>query len=262
MTPEENCASWRQAIRSFDKRRDIVVPGDTEKTLLFCVDQFVSLAQECMDARGVFTVALSGGSTPKSIYQMLCSENYRHSISWDKLLLFWSDERCVPPDHSESNYHMAMEAGFARMPIPPTNIFRMQAEADVEKASASYEKQVLAATSGEFDLVMLGMGEDGHTASLFPKTHGLHSEGKLVIANYIPQKKTWRMSLSFKCINNAREISIYVLGKSKADMLKHALTSPYRPDELPIQRVGTPSHKALWIADKPAAEKLLRFQGS
>jgi 6-phosphogluconolactonase len=112
--------------------------------------------------------------------------------------------------------------------------------------------------NGVFDLVMLGMGEDGHTASLFPKTHGLHAEDRFVIANFIPQKNVWRMSLTFECINAARNIVIYVLGKSKASMVKQVLSGPYQPDDLPIQRVGTREHKALWVFDNAAAENLNR----
>ena len=171
------------------------------------------------------------------------------------MFLFWSDERAVPSDNAESNYHMAMEAGFASVPIPKNQIFRMPADAeDIEAAAQQYEK-VLAENlhKGAFDLTMLGMGEDGHTASLFPKTHGLHPVPRQVIANFIPSKDCWRMTLTFECINASSNIAIYVIGKSKGAMLKRALAGPHTPDEIPIQRVGTRSHKALWIADSATA---------
>lgn len=252
-----NIASWKESIRSYDERRDLIIPGETQETIAYCVEHFIAISQEAISTRGVFTVALSGGSTPKAIYEMLSSPAYSKRVDWSKVWLFWSDERCIPPEHQDSNYFMAMHAGFIHLPIPEINIFRMPAEEDVEKEAEKYEELILdVVPSAEFDLIMLGMGEDGHTASLFPKTHGLHPGERLVIANYIPQKNTWRMTLTFKCINAARHIAIYVLGKNKAAMLKHVLTAPYQPDELPIQRIGTPTHRALWIVDKAAAQDL------
>lgn len=252
-----NNTSWKKDIRSYDLRRDIAIPGDADKTIIFCAEQFIALAEESIAAHGIFTVALSGGSTPRAIYEKLASAEYSKKVDWAKVRFFWSDERCVPPDTPESNYYMAIQAGLSRLPIPQCNIYRMVAEGDVESEAEKYEELILnTAPLGNFDLVMLGMGEDGHTASLFPRTHGLHSAERLVVANYIPQKNTWRMTLTYKCINAARYISIYVIGKSKAAMLEHVLKAPYQPDELPIQRIGTPTHKALWIADAEAASCL------
>lgn len=249
---------WKKSIRSYDDRRDIVVPGDAEATVRYAVEHFLALANKSIDSRGIFAVALSGGSTPKAIYETLSRQPYRDRIAWDKVFLFWSDERCVPPDHPQSNYRMAMNAGISSLPIPQEHIFRMPAEHDAEEGAIVYEMLIRERTpSGAFDLVMLGMGEDGHTASLFPKTHGLHTEDRLVIANYIQQKNEWRMSLTFECINAARHPAIYLIGNNKAEMFKYVLTAPYQPDELPIQRVGTPEHKALWIVDDAAADKMI-----
>ena len=129
---------------------------------------------------------------------------------------YMSDERAVPPDHPDSNYRMAMEAGFNQFNIPEEHIYRMKAETDIETNAVEYEKLIESLLSkGIFDLVMLGMGEDGHTASLFPKTHGLHTNGRLVIANYVPTLNTWRMTLTFNCINQATHIVVYVIGKNK-----------------------------------------------
>lgn len=248
----------RQQIASIDDRRDIVVPGDAHETVLYAANHFISLAESSISSHGHFAVALSGGSTPKAIFKLLTSPEFRHRISWKDLLLFWSDERCVSPDNPESNYHMAMEAGFASLPIPKQNIFRMQGEAeDIENAARQYEKDIHKhVPHGSFDLVMLGMGDDGHTASLFPKTHGLHTDEQLVTANFIPQKNTWRLSLTYPCINDSHHIAIYVIGKSKASMLKRIFTSSYEPDTLPIQRIGTRHHKALFIVDNEAAAEL------
>ncbi|MEI8365487.1 MAG: 6-phosphogluconolactonase [Parachlamydiaceae bacterium] len=250
---------WIQKVRSFDDRRDIIVPGNQEETLTFCAAQFVSLATVSIDRKGMFDVALSGGSTPKALYQLLMSPQYCKQVDWKQIRFFWSDERSVSPDDPESNYHMAMEAALSCLPIPKDNIHRMHAEsADLEKAAKAYETLIeQTVPNAAFDLVMLGMGDDGHTASLFPKTHGLHAKGRLVIANFIPQKATWRMTFTFDLINKAHQTNIYVIGKSKASMLNQVLTGPFTPDDLPIQQIGTRTHKALWIADNDAAQDLI-----
>lgn len=252
---------WKKHIQNYDERRNIVLPGNAKETVIFAVEQLIAIANESIAERGVFTIALSGGSTPKAIFELLAKEPYCNQIDWNKVRIFWSDERSVPPDHPDSNYHMAMHAGLNSLPIQDKNIFRMTAELDIEASAIKYEELIRTILpSGEFDLIMLGMGEDGHTASLFPKTLALHSVDRLVVANYVPQKNTWRMTLTYKCINSARYIAIYVIGESKAAMLKLVLTAPYNPDVLPIQRVGTPSHKALWIVDKDAAKDLLSWE--
>ncbi len=235
-----------------DERRDMITLDGVKEAIVFAAEHFIKAAKDAIAARNVFTVALSGGSTPKAIFELIASPLFRDRVDWQRVKLFWSDERSTPPDHPESNYHMAMKAGFSTLPIPSENIFRMQAEnPDIEKAAEEYEALIIKhIPNQEFDYIMLGMGDDGHTASLFPKTHGLHSEGRLVIANFIPQKHTWRMTLTFNCINKAHAIVIYVMGASKEAMLRHVFNSYYDPDTLPIQRVGTPAHKALWITDQ------------
>jgi 6-phosphogluconolactonase len=242
-------------IKEWDGRREIVIPGNREETLVFAVDQFIQIAKKAINERGKFAVALSGGSTPQAIFQALALKENRKQIDWSRVLLFWSDERNVPPDSPESNYRMAIDSGFASLPILKDNIFRMKAESEIEQNSKVYEEIILdKLPGGIFDLVMLGMGDDGHTASLFPHTKGLQEENRLVIANYIPEKKCWRMTFTYKAIHSARAISIYVLGKNKAAMVQKVLEGPYLPEEYPVQRVGTTEHKALWILDRDAAE--------
>lgn len=243
---------------SIDSRRDLAVPGDHKATIAFCLDHIAKLSQESIKDHGAFFIALSGGSTPKTIYQHLTQPPYRDQIEWSGWHLFWSDERSVPPEDPASNYHMAMEAGFKRMPIPAAHIHRMHAEDNIQKNADAYEADIRKTLQGRpFDLIMLGMGEDGHTASLFPGTAGLQAAGKLIIANFIPQQNTWRMTMTFDCINQASHIAIYVLGASKKEMLAKVLTSPQQL--FPSQRVGTPQHKALWIADTDAASLLLKL---
>lgn len=249
---------WEDLIINFDERRDIIIPGNVEETVHFCTRQFLQVGQDAIAQHGLFTVALSGGQTPHAIFKELSKPNYQQALDWTKVLCFWSDERSVPPNHPESNYFNAMQAGLAILPLLPENIFRMPADGEIEDNALAYEQLIRQKVpSLRFDLIMLGMGEDGHTASLFPRTHGLHTTDRLVIANYVPQKKTWRMSLTYECIHMANLIYIYAIGANKANMVSEVLLGPYEPDNLPVQRIGTPSHKALWILDKAASEQLM-----
>lgn len=244
---------------SLDARRNLLIPGDSQVTLTFCIEHFIAVAQESITNHGAFHVALSGGSTPKGIFERLCQPPYQEQIDWKKVHLFWGDERSVPPEDPESNYHMAMQAGFNQVRIPKDQIHRMCAEKDIEANAQSYEKILRDVLKDRpFDFVMLGMGEDGHTASLFPNTAGLHAKDRLVVANFIPQKNTWRMTLTFDCINQASHITVYVLGASKKQMLAHVLLSKDNFELLPAQRLGTKEHKALWITDDAAADLIIK----
>lgn len=245
----------------WDERRELIVPGDNTLTLAFCVEHWLSVGQAAIQERGSFAVALSGGSTPKAIYERLSQPHNVERLDWTKVLLFWSDERAVPPDHPDSNYRMAMEAGFNKLPIPKTQIFRMEAEVEIEANAKKYEETIKQVRKGRpLDLIMLGMGDDGHTASLFPHTAALKVNDRLIVANEIPQKKTWRMTMTFPCINTSSNAVIYVLGASKKHMLAEVLQSKDDTDRLPSQGVGTKEHPALWIADDAAAELLLKSQ--
>lgn len=248
---------WKKSIESFDKRRDIIIPGNAEETIQFSTNQFLEIGNEAIQTRGKFCVALSGGSTPNAIYKELSKPTNQKALDWSKVLCFWGDERSVPPDSPENNFHAAMDAGLGKLPLKTENIFRMVAEKEIEENALAYDQLIREKIpSLGFDLIMLGMGEDGHTASLFPQTHGLHTRERLVIANYVPQKQTWRMTMTYECIHLARTICIYVLGAKKAHMVAHVLAGPYDPDQFPIQRIGTPQHKALWILDHEASELL------
>ncbi len=234
--------------------RKLIVPGDSQKTLQYCVEHFVRIAQESIQDHGAFYVALSGGSTPKAIFQHLSAPPYAQQIDWGKVHLFWSDERAVPPTDPDSNFHMAMEAGLKKMPIPQEQIHRMVAEAHIEENALAYENTL--PKNRPFDLVMLGMGEDGHTASLFPGTEGLKVKDRLVIANYIPEKNAWRMTFTFSCINSASHIAVYILGASKKQILKQVLAAADTPSSYPILQVGTSESPSLWIADQAALPEI------
>ncbi len=244
-------------IQSWDERRELIILESAEKSIAFAAEHWINSAKRAIQHRGKFAVALSGGSTPKAIYKLL-SMQYRDAIDWNKVFLFWSDERAVAPASSESNYHMAMQNGFAALPIPLGQIFRMKAEANIEKAAADYEDLIKRELGAElFDLVMLGVGEDGHTASLFPNSHALQEKNKLVMANLIPEINQWRMTLTFPSIEQSKQAVLIAIGESKQAIvplvLNAAITSPF-----PASKIGTKSHKALWIVDRSAAHLLSR----
>ncbi|MGM0439615.1 MAG: 6-phosphogluconolactonase [Chlamydiota bacterium] len=238
--------TWNKKIKRWDSRRQIALPGNYETTVAFCVEHILGMAQEAIDDHGYFAIALSGGSTPEAIYRAI--SHHPHDIDWSKTKLFWSDERVVPHNHPESNYHMAMKSGLEQLLLRSDNIFRMDTEKPPHQAAEDYEVMIKnQLISGRFDLVMLGMGEDGHTASLFPKTKALNSN-KLVAANYIPKLKSWRLTLTMKAINQSHKAAIYLMGKSKAATFKKVVDG----QDLPIQKVGTPHSPALWILDDAA----------
>lgn len=244
-------------VYKWDETKNIAIPGDKTTTIEFCVKHFIYSASEAIKHHGKFFVALSGGSTPKAIYDLLAS-HYIDALDWKKVYVFWSDERSVPPEHPDSNYHMAMSCGFSKLPIPPDQIFRMHAEDRLKENAALYEQTINKILKDRpFDLVMLGMGEDGHTASLFPSTKGLDDKSHLVIANYISQKETWRMTMTFKCINSASNIVLYVIGDSKKETLKNIFSIKDQSLLPPSCKVGTKDHPALWIIDKEASAYIL-----
>jgi 6-phosphogluconolactonase len=241
-------------ITSWDERRDLALPGNEEETVAFAVEHWIHQAKRAIQQRGRFAVALSGGSTPKKIYERLAK--LETEVEWDKVWLFWSDERAVPPDHEESNYRMAMESGLRHLPIPLSQVFRMKAEKTIDNHAQDYEELIRRHLGKHcFDLVMLGLGEDGHTASLFPNTPALDVNDRLVVPNSVPQLKTERMTLTYPCIDQSFHAVFYVLGSSKSaivpTVLNAAILSAY-----PASRVGTVEHKALWIVDHAAGVKL------
>jgi 6-phosphogluconolactonase len=239
-----------------DQRRKIIIPGDQESTIAFAATHWIEIGRDSIAEHGFFAVALSGGSTPKKIFQKLCA--LEDQLDWTKVYLFWSDERSVPPTHPDNNYRMAMEeGGLSKLPIPTNQIFRMVAEEDIEANAKAYEDVILDKLgSHPFDLVMLGMGEDGHTASLFPHTNGLKTKGRLVIPNFVPQKNAWRMTFTYECINRSLHICLYVIGSAKAELLEKVLTGPLQYEEYPSQLIGTEAHPALWILDSEAGKNL------
>jgi len=223
---------------------------------------FTRVGREAIAARNRFTVALSGGSTPKSLYSLL-AEKYA-SFDWSHTYLFFGDERHVPPDQPDSNYRMVNEALLSKISIPASNIFRVKAEnPDAQAVAADYEEQIrtfFQLKPGEFprfDLILLGMGPDGHTASLFPDSAGLKENSRLVIANWVEKFKTDRLSLTFPVLNSAAEAMFMASGPDKADMVHQILEGTTSPP-YPAQQVQPANGKLVWMLDEPAASKLTR----
>ena len=225
---------------------------------------FASRVEHAVNNRGIARMAISGGSTPQAAFKLLADPNgpFLSTVPWDKIQLFWVDERCVPPDHPESNYGACHDLLLTKVPIPEANVFRMEGELDPEEAASRYEStlrntlRLEGAESPAFDLVWLGMGPDGHTASLFPHTEGLNEFGRLVIANHVPQKDTWRITLTAPVINQGTEVAFGIAGADKADVLAKVLTGPRDPDEYPSQLIRPANGKLLFLLDEAAAVKL------
>jgi 6-phosphogluconolactonase len=225
---------------------------------------FYEMAGEAVEAQGRARIAVSGGSTPKAVFELLADPDqpWRWHMPWDKIDLFWVDERCVPPDDAESNYRMTREALLDRVPLRPEQIHRIESELEPEAAADRYESELRSsfrldgAGSPRFDLVALGIGDDGHTASLFPHTAAIHERNRLVAANRVPQRDAWRVTLTWPVINHARSVFFLAAGQEKSSILKEVLTGPLDPERLPSQLIWPSSGILTLILDKAAASLL------
>jgi 6-phosphogluconolactonase len=229
-------------------------------------NRFAAIATEAVSARGRFTAALSGGKTPVALYTLLAKAPFVSKIPWARVHLFWGDERCVPPDHPDSNYRMIREFLLDHVPIPPANVLRMPGEMDPAEAAARYEKRLreFFVTHGDgfpvFDFFLLGLGEDGHTASLFPGTRSIRESARWVVGHYVDAQKGWRITLTPPVINAARMVAFIVAGAGKAAVMKEILEGPFRPDTLPAQIVRPAGGDLVWMLDREAAA-LLKEEG-
>jgi len=229
----------------------------------------VEMVGEAVAARGRARIAISGGSTPKATFALLADANepWRSRMPWDNLELYWVDERSVPPDDAESNYRMTREALLDHVPLHPDQIHRIQGELEPEAAAARYESELRnsfrleGAESPRFDLVALGMGDDGHTASLFPHTEAIHELGRLAVANHVTQKDAWRITLTWPVINHASSVFFLIAGADKAHVLNEVLTGPRDPERLPSQLIWPSSGILTLILDKAAAQLLPATDG-
>jgi 6-phosphogluconolactonase len=224
-------------------------------------DFFAHVATAAITKRGAFHVAFAGGSTPKRLYQILASEQWATVLDWRHIHIYFGDERCVPPDHEDSNYLMASRALLDHIDIPAENIHRIQGElADAAQGAQAYAQELdeylpKLGTLPEFDLVLLGMGDDGHTASLFPGTEALHVTDKTVTAVYVDKLSAWRNTLTFPVINNARYVLLLIAGQGKAETIKQVFAGG-DASRFPVQQLN-PNGVLDWYLDDAAAEQLL-----
>ncbi len=225
---------------------------------------FTESAIEAAGKRGRARIAISGGTTPKAMFALLAdpAQPFLKQVPWDKLDLYWVDERCVPPTDADSNYRMTNEALLSKVPLAPERIHRMEGELDPAVAAARYESTIRnsfrleGAETPTFDLVLLGMGDDGHTASLFPHTEALNDLTDIVTANHVPQKDTWRITLTWPVINQGREVAFLIEGAAKAQVLHDVLLGPYQPETYPSQIIRPASGRLTFLLDSAAASKL------
>jgi 6-phosphogluconolactonase len=240
--------------------REIRISADAPHLFRDAAAEFAKIAAEAVVRTGRFTVALSGGSTPRNLYSLLATE-FRSAIPWAQTQVFWSDERHVPPENPESNYRMAYEAMLSKVPVPAENIHRVMAESpDAGDAASEYERTMIDVFSlslghfPRFDLILLGMGPDGHIASLFPESAGLTERKKLVIANWVEKFKTERITFTFPVLNNAACTLFLTSGTDKATMLKDVLEN--HPDPPYPAQLVQPNGRLLWMVDRAAAANL------
>jgi len=239
--------------------RHFVVLPDLKAVALEAADRFVESARSAIDANGVFRVALSGGTTPNGVFPVLRSEPHVGRVDWSRVEFFWGDERTVPPDDPESNFGTAYRMLISRLPgVRPESIHRMQAEVpDLEAAALAYEAELRLAFGvrgnavPEFDLIWLGLGPDGHTASLFPGSHALHITDRWVMPNWAPAREMWRMTLTYTVIDAAKEVVFLATGANKANAIRHIRRGR---SLLPAARVK--AREVVWLIDAAAAGEL------
>lgn len=222
-------------------------------------DLIVDNSRQAIAKRGKFSLVLSGGSSPKKLYELLASQTYRDQIAWPRVYFFFGDERYVPADHPDSNYRMARLALFEPLGIIPGQVFRMNTDLDPEAAATAYENDIRAFFGDKpahFDLILLGLGDNSHTASLFPHTPVLHEKSALVKSCYIDEVKMFRITLTAPCINQGSTIAFLVFGESKKEAVKHILADIDDIDQYPAQLIKPAHGQIHWFLDKPAASLL------
>jgi 6-phosphogluconolactonase len=249
----------------------VEIAADSAALAHAATGHFVGLAEAAIAARGRFLVALSGGSPPRAAYALLATPGCAARVRWAQVHIFWADERCVPPDSPDSNYRLARETLLDRVPIPAGHVHRLAGERPPAEAAARYERTLrdVFVPPGEgdadrdlppprFDLIVLGLGADGHTASLFPGTLALRERQRWVVANYVEKLQAWRLTLTLPVLNAAANVIFLVSGKEKAERLKHVLEDPLRPEVPPAAMVNPSAGNLLWLVDAAAASLLHR----
>jgi 6-phosphogluconolactonase len=249
------------------------VQPDVESLMHLAAKAFVFWSQKAIERRGVFHVALSGGGTPRALYRLLATREYAQRILWDRVQVWWGDERNVPSDHADSNYKMVNDNLLSHVPIPSVNVHRARTELGAEQAAAHYEIEIQLAygqlnidsetdaihssqITPSFDLVLLGMGDDGHTASLFPHTEALNANQRWVVSHFVEKVNMRRITFTAPLINAADTVIFLASGGGKADILRRVLMGELAPNELPSQLIA-PRGKMFWMVDAAAAASLI-----
>lgn len=239
---------------------EVVVVSDLEDLCDKAAERVARFITDRVQARGRAAIVLSGGATPRRLYERLATGTYQKAIPWGQVYLFWGDERCVPPDHPDSNYKMAYDTLITKVPIPKENIHRMHAErSDLREAALEYEEtlRTFFGLFGEgwprFDLALLGMGADGHTASLFPGSPALAEKERWVAATYIEKLKVYRMTLTPPVFNHSAQVIFLVAGKEKAPVMKELFIADRRSKRFPFQEIRPHEGKLIFLLDQDAA---------
>jgi 6-phosphogluconolactonase len=236
-------------------------PGELARA---AAEEFVNLAGEAVRAKEFFTVVLSGGSTPRGLYSLLAGDaSLRAQLPWEKIHFFWGDERHVLPEHPDSNYRMAKDAMLSKVPVPPANVHRIRSEnPDAGQAAGEYEEtlrtffRLKIGEMPKFDLVLLGMGPDGHTASLFPGTQALREQNRMIVANWVERLKDYRITMTLPLLSHAACVIFLVSGEEKAATLRAVIEGTPEREALPAQLVRPKDGKCLWLVDRAAARLL------
>ena len=241
----------------------IRVHNDYEELSRAAAELFAEQARLCTEARGRFCVALSGGETPRRAYELLAATPWREQVPWPQLEVFWGDERCVPVTDPASNQGMARRTFLDRLPIPTSRIHPMAGEGEPAAAATAYERELEGLFGPElprFDLILLGLGGDGHTASLFPGSAALEERERRVVPAQVSGQPFSRLTLTLPVLNAARLVVFLVSGAAKAEILRRVLRSP--ESELPASRVRPNDGEALWLVDRAAVWEGSRKPGS
>jgi 6-phosphogluconolactonase len=243
-----------------ERSNEVRVFDGVSELMRATAEEIALAARQAVDDHGRFSWALAGGSTPRTVYQLLASDFYRERMPWSAIHFFWGDERHVPPDHPDSNFRMAREAMLDYVPVPPENVHRIPAEEpDAQRAATEYEatlRSFFSLSPGawpRFDLILLGLGKDGHTASLFPGGDAVRERERLVVAPWVEAQKTFRITLTPPVLNQARRAMFLVSGEEKAEALHAVLEGAREPERYPAQIV---EGNRLWMVDRAAARLL------
>jgi 6-phosphogluconolactonase len=242
--------------------QSVQVAADLREATQEALRHFVQAATAAVEQRQRFFFALAGGETPAGLYTQLGLPPYLETLPWDRFELFFGDERCVGPTEPQSNYRMVKRTLLAQAPIPAAHVHRMRGEIDPAAAAEEYERDIRRTFGNgdsslpRFDFILLGLGPEGHTASLFPHTAALDISDRLAVANFVPQLHGFRLTLTAALLNDAREVLFLISGEEKAEALAGVLQGPHDPQRLPAQLIQPTNGRLTWLVDRAAASKL------